>query len=520
MANNTPNVAFVRVELRYLLKLYTIIRDCLLGEHRIKYRKDKYLPRPNADDISDANIARYDSYLERALFYGVTKRTLGGLVGLIFLRDPIVEIPAVLDPIKTDANGAGGSLIQLAKSACALVLSYARAGVFVDFPKMDTPATRAQLQSGEIRPVIKLYEPWNIINWRTIKRGAREILSLVVLHELFITSDDGFEIKYGHQWRVLRLDADGKYVMYIYQSTEAVINENTDPIDYIRNRASTGPIGNPEIIEPLDDKGERLDEIPFSFIGAENNEPRPNEPVLYDMAILNIGHYRNSADHEDIAYMVGQPTPYFAGLTESWVRDVLGGQVQLGSRAAVPLPQGGSAGLLQIDEHTMPFEAMKHKERQMVAIGAKLVEEKQVQRTATEADLENTSETSVLSASADNVSAAFTFALKFAARFVGITVVDKPDDAQNVKGDVIKFELNTEFDLVHMTPEERTQLIAEWNAGAVAFPEMRANLRRAGIASLDDAAATKEIDSEQEKRNQREITKAKALQPVRPPVAQ
>jgi hypothetical protein len=59
-------------------------------------------------------------------------------------------------------------------------------------------------------------------------------------------------------------------------------------------------------------------------------------------------------------------------------------------------PEGGERRLAPSDENTMPKEAMEAKERQMVALGAKLVEQKQVQRTAMEAGMEEASTSSLL----------------------------------------------------------------------------------------------------------------------------
>ncbi len=466
ITKNSPNVAFKRKELKYLLKQYTLIEDCLEGEEKVKSRGVSYLPQPNAEDESEENLSRYSAYKTRAVFYNVTKRTLNGLVGQIFARDAAIDVPELLKPVVDNANGGGVSIIQLAKRACADVLAYGRSGLFVDYPVTDAPATKAELESGEIRPTINVYKPSDIINWRKKARGAKEILSLVVLHETYVYSDDGFEMKEADQWRVLR------------------INEETDvyTVEVWRKNAALFEIAEGPYI-PSDSSGKALNEIPFTFIGSDDNDDLPNKPPLYDLASLNIAHYRNSADYEESCFIVGQPTPYFAGLTEEWVKDVLKGTVSLGSRGAVPLPEGGSAGLLQVTANSMPFEAMEHKERQMVALGAKLVEQSSVQRTATEANLENASETSTLSSSAKNVSNAFLFALNWCAAFAGAT------------GN-IKFELHTDFDLAHMTSQERQQLISEWQAGAIAFEEMRYSLRRSGIARLDDVAAKNLISQE------------------------
>ena len=129
-------------------------------------------------------------------------------------------------------------------------------------------------------------------------------------------------------------------------------------------------------------------------------------------------------------------------------------------------------------------EAMEAKERQMVALGAKLVEQKQVQRTAFEAKVEATSEGSTLSSTAKNVQAAYVWALQWCARFVGVAETG------------IQFELNTDFDIARMTPEERAQAIKEWQRGAITFEEMRAVLRKSGTATEDDAKAKEAIAQE------------------------
>ena len=460
--------------MRKFLPKYEIIRDCLDGEMQVKYRVDKYLPRPNAADTSKENQARYSAYVTRAVFYNVTNRTLGGMVGQIFARDPKIEIPTSLDVVKNDADGFGVNLIQTSKAASEYVVGFGRAGLYIDYPATDGPATKAQIDAGDIRPTIKLYAPWSIINWDTVKRGGREVLSLVVIQETYIIKDDGFEKTEGTRWRVLRLDADGFYSVSLY----------------IDKRGNTPN----QVFFPTDSNGARLTEIPFTFIGSKTNDPTIDDPPMYDLAALNIAHYRNSADYEESCYIVGQPTPYFTGLTESWVTNILKGVIPLGARAAVPLPVGATAGLLQALPNSLPFEAMQHKERQMVALGAHLVEQSMVQRTATEASLEDADETSVLSASADNVSDAFTFALKWCGVFTGIQKVsDLQETDQSADVDKFQFDLNTEFDLLTLTPEDRQETIAEWQASAISFSEMRAILLRGGVATLDAKAAQAEI---------------------------
>jgi len=199
---------------------------------------------------------------------------------------------------------------------------------------------------------------------------------------------------------------------------------------------------------------------------------------------LNIGHYRNSADYEESCFITGQPTPYFAGLTEEWNKDVLKGTIQLGSRGAVPLPEGGSAGLLQSTANIQPIEAMKHKEEQFLALGAKLLSTSGTQKTATESNINNVTETSLLSSLANNTSAAFTNAIKHALQFVADT------------GQEIIFKVNTDFEISKMSTAERSQLLNEWMKGAISYTEYRNNLRSGKIAVLEDDKAKTEIEED------------------------
>lgn len=479
-----PNVGFVVDEVKKLIPQYELIRDCIGGEHQVKFRRDKYLPMPNASDQSVENIARYNSYIRRAVFYNAAQRTLEGLVGQIFLREPQIKVPSLLQPVVDDATGSGVSLAQLAQEAASDALAYGRVGLFVDYPDTDVPTSQSQVAAGEVTAQITVVKPWNAINYRVKSRGAKKVLSLVVFEEEYVEDDDGFETKTKRRWRVLRLVED--------QYKVEVWNE----------KIGTKPV---QEFWPKDHAGTALNEIPFVFIGSKNNDPKPQLPPLYALCAVNMGHYRNSADYEEAVFMLGQPTPWFAGLTEEWVTKVMGGGVALGSRGAVMLPENGSAGLLQVEPNTMAKEAMEQKEAQMVALGAKLVEGSQVQRTATEADIDNTSETSSLSSVAKNTAAAFKWALEKAALFVGA-----PDTG-------IEFDLNTEFDLQKMTPEERRQLISEWQAGAITFEEMRASLRRGGIATLDDAKAKSDLAAESAAALASAVDEAGALHEATPP---
>jgi hypothetical protein len=305
-SSSSPNVKFVRSELVRLQPAYCMIRDCIEGELAVKgilqngpealvedskgltyngmgsqsylpnvQRAKRYLPQPNPEDQSQENINRYVSYVQRAVFYNVTGRTLEGLAGQIFLRDPIFEIPEMLQSLLKDADGKGVALHQLAKRAVRWVLAYGRCGLHVDYPSVDR-ATVKQLKDGQISPIVTVYEPWNVINWRTVELNGKRVLSLVVLREFVEDETDQFETKLVEQYRILRLDVNtGTHTVEVYSKDG----------DTLKSRG---------VFEPKDGDGKPLVGIPFCFVGSEANDAIPDNPPLYDLATLNIAHYRNS----------------------------------------------------------------------------------------------------------------------------------------------------------------------------------------------------------------------------------
>jgi hypothetical protein len=134
----------------------------------------------------------------------------------------------------------------------------------------------------------------------------------------------------------------------------------------------------------------------------------------------------------------------------------------------------------------MPIESMRHKEEQMVAIGARLIEPSKGTKTATSSKIENASTNASLSDICNNVSEAIENAIKYAGMFLGVT-----EDA--------KFKLNTDFNNNLITAADRAQTVKEWQAGLISWEEVRASLKQVGIATLDDKKAQAIIDTEQQK---------------------
>ena len=168
------------------LTLWRLISDCVEGETAIKAGGKSYLPDPSESnrDINDF----YPDYLLRASFYNATGRTKEGLIGTAFAKEAEKDIGS-LDYLKTNADGLGLGIDQLAQKALGYNLTFARGGFLTDYPQLENPASKAD----NITAMIKLYSPQSIINWDTEMFDGKLRLSLVVLHERYQQrTDDGF----------------------------------------------------------------------------------------------------------------------------------------------------------------------------------------------------------------------------------------------------------------------------------------------------------------------------------------
>jgi len=444
-------VSTERAELIAIKKLYCVIEDSLNGENAVKKATYKYLPKPN--DISSTESAaakRYEAYITRAVYYNVIRPTTDALIGQLFLRKPKTKLPDKMKVMEKDVNGEGLSIEQLIRLAANHVLPYGRCGFLADFPRTNGQVTQNDVDKG-VRPFIKFYSPWAIINWRIEKRDGSQKLTLLVLKEVYEKKPvpaDSFGIDLEFRYRVYRLSQNNEVTLEVWED-EAV----TEPTSLIK-----------------DTNNKPLSEIPFSFVGSENNDAEIDQPPMYGLATLNIAHYRNSADYEESVFMLGQPTPVFTGLTRDWVDNYFEKGIPLGSRECIPLPEGATASLLQPEPNSMAFEAMTHKEQQMIAIGAKLINPNQkVERKEAEIQIDAGSQRSVLTTIKENLEKAFLEVLGYAGQFVG-------------EKDGIEIELNDNFDLTSLSAEELRWLLELYVKKAIDFDELHTNLRRSGIS--------------------------------------
>lgn len=434
-------------------------RDACSGQDAIKDKTTTYLP----DFVPNQGEDRYNAYLQRALFYGYTGETRERLIGSIFRKPATSNLPTELEYLLEDCTGNGFSLEQLSKEITSDILATGRCGILVDYPEAEEGLSKAQVKEFDIKPTFSIYRAEEVYNWRSEWKNGKEILTQVRINEVEEFEIDEFTVEFRPQYRVLDI-LEGIYRVRIYDQKQTLIRESF-------------PKAN----------GKTLDHIPFYFIGSSNNASEVDKAPLYNLAILNIGHYINSADYEEGLHIMSQPTLFLTSdLSNEQFKEANPNGVLFGSRNGHFLGPNGSATLVQMEANTAAREAMIDKQEQMKAFLAEFYNEKgSNNQTAEEARIKASAQSNILSTITGNISEAIEAAIEDAALFVGISNTDS-----------IEFRLNTEFFPLILTTAEITSMLTLKEKGIIATKDVRDKLRQASV--IDPERTDQELDAEAE----------------------
>jgi hypothetical protein len=422
------------------------VRHAIEGEDQIKQMGRAYLPKP-----SGMTPTEYNNYKERAMFYGVAERTLRGLTGMIFRKDPVLELPTKMQPLITQFTSDGHSLMMFLDELVREILSLGRYGLLPDFKKDAGPTDL---------PYIVTYKAEDITMWEQRLIDGQKVLTRVVLRDEIETSlDSGNE-----QFLELYLDDAGVYTVSRYEY-DARTNL----------RISRGEPTQPTV------QGKTLNYIPFIFVNAYNLRPEVEKPPFLDLVNMNIAHYRNSADYEHALYMTAQPTPWVAGVVSEESKPKT-----IGPTTIWYITEQGRAGLLEFTGKGIGAQrdAMKDKEDRMAALGARMIAENANRNeTVDTARLRGRGEMSLLMSVVNTLDNAVLKLLTLIATWMGIT-------------EEIKFKLNRDFVETRMTDKEITALVAAWQNGAISRTTLHENLQRGEIVGQERTTEQEEEEIE------------------------
>ena len=441
--------------------------------------RTRYLPRPSGMKRDE----QYLAYVERTTWLGATERTVQGMTGTIFRREPVIDVPTAMEPHIADITQTGISLRMFAESAVRETLLMGRFGVLIDFPH-DTVEPDGTLTPPPFtaRPYWIPYAAENIINWRTIQRQGDTLLSLVVLQEVESIpqgpwgTDDFFVTKDEIRYRVLRLNEKGLCEVSVWR-------EDAGPM---RNRTAT-------LLEVWMPERQKvpLDFIPFCFMAPFSLESDVQKSLIEALVAVNYRHYRHSADYEHALHWAALPTPWVAGDLEPMT------ELAIGSATAWPLPKGSTVGMLQVDSAGLPAHqiALENDRKDMAILGARLLEpQPAVQETLGAVLMRNQGGDSPLQSLVSSVSQGLTWALQVHAYWAGFT--------ENVDDPAIHVSLNKDLVAAGMEPQMLTALTQALLQNTISYETYFHQLQQGEIArpltTVEDEKELIEIQKEQQ----------------------
>lgn len=477
------------------LAVWLRARDVLVGEDAVKAGGEKYLAR-----LDDQTDEEYHAYRSRASFFNASARTADGYLGLVFRRPPFVKVPdggnaigKALEAFMNDADMLGTSLTSYARNVVMEVVAVGRAGTLIDW---EGPSRTGQ---SENRVYASMYAAENILNWRVERINGRNVLSLLVLHEVVRLmgeddkAEDEFETKMSEQIRVLKLvPGDTTQNGGRVYACQVEIWQRAKKSGAGQNRRGKTEWKLVETRTPLR-LGKPLPLIPFVFHGPRHFLPDVDKLPLSDVIAVNLDHYRLDADYKHGMHFTALPTAWVSGFDKN-------GTLRIGSSTAWTTETvGATAGFLEYTGQGLTtFErAMDRDERLMAILGARLLEtQKRVGEAAEAIELRQSGENSILGSLATSVGTSLTHVLRWA--YWWNSTEPLPDD---VTKDQVVIELNTDFSTKGLSATEIGAVVKAWQSGALSrdsmvdifrrgevLPEGRTNEEETQLIQKSDAA--------------------------------
>lgn len=313
------------------------MRQTYRGERIVKEAGTRYLP-PTSGMVADGmqvaespGFKAYQSYRARAAFPDSVTAAVDGMLGVMHRKPPIIELPAVMEPMREMATIKHESLEMLLRRINEAQLIFGRCGLLADFPD--------QQVSADSLPYIALYQAERITNWDEGDRDLNVIdsLNLVVLDESEFERVRGFEWELKQKFRVLILgdqlvnENPGEGAVY----SAGVFHEDT-----------TLQWNEADMVTPMV-RGQTLDEIPFVFINTRDIVPTPDDPPLLGLANAVLTIYRGEADYRQALFMQGQDTLVITGGDPE-------SSARVGANSQLHVPQGGDAKYIGVDSKGLP----------------------------------------------------------------------------------------------------------------------------------------------------------------------
>jgi hypothetical protein len=317
--------------------------------------------------------------------------------------------------------------------------------IMVDAPRRTEGVTKAQAQTMNLRPYMVHLRAEDVLGWKAETVANLTKLVQLRIAETFTEADpkDEFNDKTGEQVRVM--DLIGKQVKTrIFrkgQRDEWAVHE-----------------------EFTTESGE-ITVVPFY---ANRTGFFTGEPILDDLADINIAHWQSQSDQRNILHYARVPILFGAG--------VEGDAITIGSNTAV-MASDASAKLEWVEHSGKAIESgrqdLKDLEFQMETFGLQLLTARPGAQSATGEALDANKGTSILAMTADQMQDAIEQALIWMGQYGGLGEIDATA------------QVNKDFGVTLMSAQDVSALLNAVTAGNLSRTTFIEELARRGVIRSD-----------------------------------
>lgn len=461
------------------------VRDCIEGAFAVKRKTFTYLQHPSQiDQTSKEQQVRYLEYLYGAEFDGAPDDLRRSLLGKMRISSTTIDLPERVQYLEQNADGDGLSLAASIEFAANNILAMKWHILVVDYTGAPQPGERVSVvaaSSLNARANIKQYTREDVVNWSFASVNGVMQLRWIKLLEM----QDDFNPQTGsHQevqrYLVLGLDDNGDYYQQvIYQRTDG--EETREDATYVSVN------------------GTPLKWLPVVIVA---DEELPNNAFPRALGYLNqvcdssLHAYRVSAVYKETQRNLS-PTTYTSGWKAGdfdLFKEINNGRTYMatGAGAVNNLPEGVTISIESTAAEMTDFQwYFQRHDNYIASIGGRNAE-KAGAMTATEANILAGDQNALIETLAENLEHGFKRAVSYCAMFEGLW---SPDEVES-RLDYIDIALPRDFATPKLTPQERQQIVNEYNAALISHDEALRQLYEGGATSGDIDTIKGELESQ------------------------
>ena len=117
---------------------WKLCRDAIAGSRKVKQAGVRYLPQ-----LEGQSLEEYKSYKMRASYFNATGRTVDGIVGMIFRKDPSISGSSDKKLLATKVSKDGKKFSEFLRAITGEIVGMGRVGVLIDAPSNGDTVNKA-----------------------------------------------------------------------------------------------------------------------------------------------------------------------------------------------------------------------------------------------------------------------------------------------------------------------------------------------------------------------------------------